>query len=156
MRRVELAVDIDASARDIWTVLTDPAGFPDWIKGIQSAQVLAQGEYGVGTRYHVTAGTGNRSVEWTVEIIALEPERRIDFTYSGDVEGRGGWLIESREDGEGYRVTSFDEFAPPGGWLIKLLSKVWLDNAARASRRESLQRLKEIVEGEHKDEVEDE
>jgi len=156
MKRVELAVDIEASARDIWTALTDPVGCPKWIKGIQSVQVLTGGEYGVGTRYHVTAGTGNRDVEWTVEITALEPERRIDFTYSGDVEGRGGWVIEPQEHGEGYRVTSFDEFAPPGGWLIKLLSKFWLDNAARASRRESLERLKEIVEGGNRDEAEDE
>lgn len=156
MKRVELAVDIDVSARDIWPVLTDPAGFPDWIKGIQSAQVLTGGEYGVGTRYHVTAGTGTRSVEWTVEITALDPEHRIDFKYSGDVEGKGGWLIEPQEDGEGCRVTSFDEFAPPGGWLIKLLSRFWLDNASRASRRESLERLKELVEGANKDEAEDE
>lgn len=156
MKRVELAVDIDASALDIWTILTNPAGFPEWIKGIQSAQVLTGGEYGVGTRYHVTAGTGNRSVEWTVEITALQPEHSIDFTYSGDVEGTGGWLIEPIEGGESYRVTSFDEFAPPGGWLIKLLSKFWLDNAARASRRESLKRLKEIVENQSKDEAGDE
>ena len=43
-------------------------------------------------------------------------------------------------------MTSFDEFAPPGGWFVKLLSRLWLDNAARSSRRESLQRLKEILE----------
>lgn len=157
MKRVELAIEIAAPARDIWAVLTNPAGFPDWIKGIQSVQVLTGSDYGVGTRYHVTAGTGTRSVEWTVEITALEPEQRIDFTYSGDVEGMGGWLIEPQKVGEGYRVTSVDEFAPPGGWLIKLLSRLWLDNAARASRRESLQRLKEIVEADHhRDEAGDE
>ena len=155
MKRVELAIEIEAPARDIWAVLTNPIGFPDWIKGIQSVQVLTGGDYGVGTRYHVTAGTGSHKVEWTVDITALEPEQRIDFTYSGDVEGKGGWLIGPREDGEGYQVTSFDEFAPPGGWLIKLLSRFWLDNAARASRRESLERLKETVEGNHKDEAGD-
>jgi uncharacterized membrane protein len=118
-------------------------------------EILAGSDYGIGTRYHVTAGTGNRTVEWTVEITALETEHCIDFTYSGDVDGKGGWLIEPREDGEGCRVSSFDEFAPPGGWLIKLLSRFWLDNAARASRRESLERLKDIVEGARKDEAGD-
>jgi uncharacterized membrane protein len=103
----------------------------------------------------VIAGTGNRTVEWTVDITRLETEHRIDFSYSGDVDGKGGWLIEPREDGERYRVTSFDEFTPPGGWLIKLLSRFWLDNAARASRRESLERLKETVEGNYKDEAGD-
>ena len=71
-----------------------------------------------------------------------------------DAEGNGGWLIEPLEEESGYRVTSFDEFAPPGGWLIKLLSRLWLDNAARSSRRESLENLKEMLEVEEEDEAE--
>ena len=151
MKRVELTIDIDAPAGDIWAVLADPTGFPDWIKGMQSVEVLTKGKYGVGTRYRVTAGTGKNSVEWTVEITALEPERRIDFSYTGDVEGSGGWIIEPRPEG-GLRVVSFDEFAPPGSWLIKLLSKFWFDKAARSSRWQSLERLKEMLEGDQEDE----
>lgn len=147
MKRVELAIDIDAPIKDIWAALTNPVGFPTWISGMQSVEVLTEGGYGVGTRYHVMAGRGNRTIEWTVEITLLIPEQRIEFSYAGDVEGRGGWLIEPEKGDSGYRVTSFDEFAPPGGWLIKLLSKLWLDNAARSARRESLERLKEMLEG---------
>lgn len=147
-KRVELAVDISAPPGAIWAVLTDPTGFPDWITGMQSVEMLTEGEYGVGTRYQVTAGTGSRTVEWTVEITGLGPERRIDYRYTGDVEGRGGWTIEPDEDGIRYWVTSWDEFAPPGGWLVKLLSRLWLDNAARAARRESLERLKQMLEAE--------
>jgi uncharacterized membrane protein len=146
MKRVELAIDVYAPVAGIWAVLTDPAGFPEWITGIQSVELLTEGDYGVGTRYHVTAGSGNNAIEWTVEITGIELEQYINFSYSGDVEGTGGWLIEPREDDEGYWVTSFDEFAPPGNWLVKLLSRFWLDNAARAARRESLECLKERVE----------
>jgi uncharacterized membrane protein len=148
MKRVELTIDIDAPVKEIWAVLTSPTGFPSWIGGMQSVEVLTEGDYGVGTRYHVVAGKSTRTIEWTVEITGLEPEQHIEFTYGGDVEGTGGWLIEPQE-GErgGYRVTSFDEFAPPGGWLVKLLSKLWLDNAARSTRRESLERLKMMLEG---------
>ena len=156
MKQVELAINVIAPAADIWAVLTDPRRFPDWITGIQSVDVLTEGEYSVGTRYRVNAGTGDRDVEWTVEITGLEPEERIDFTYGGDVEGKGGWLIELREDDEGFWVTSFDEFAPPGGRLVKLLSRFWVDNAARASRRESLERLKELIESEQEAKIEDE
>jgi uncharacterized membrane protein len=156
MKRVELAIDIVASAQRIWSILTDPPGFPDWITGVQSVEILTEEPYDVGTRYHVVAGRDDRVVEWTVEITDLEPARRIEFEYSGDVEGRGGWEIEPREDDPGYWVTSFDEFAPPGGWLIKLLSKLWLDNAARASRRESLERLKELAEAEPECEADNE
>jgi uncharacterized membrane protein len=146
MKRVELAIDIQAQARQIWAVLTHPVGFPAWIKGIQTVNVLTEGDYAVGTRYHVTAGSEARSVEWTVEITGLVREERIEFSYSGDVEGIGGWLIEPLDDGDGCWVTSFDEFAPPGGWLVKLLSKFLVDNAARAARRESLEQLKALVE----------
>lgn len=156
MKQVELAIDIYAPVADIWAVLTDPDRFSEWITGIQSIEILTEGDYGVGTRYHVTAGDGDRTVDWTVEITGLEPEQRIDFTYTGDVEGTGGWLIEAREDDEGYWVTSFDAFVPPGGWLVKFLSRFWIDNAARASRRESLERLKELIEGEQENELEDE
>jgi uncharacterized membrane protein len=156
MKRVELAIDINAPVADVWAVLTDPNRFPEWITGIQSVEILTEGAYGLGTRYQVTAGAGDRTVEWTVEITGLESEQRIDFAYSGDVEGTGGWLIEAQEDGDGYWVTSFDEFAPPGGWLVKFLSRFWIDNAARASRRESLERLKEVIEGEQVTELEHE
>jgi uncharacterized membrane protein len=160
MKRVELSIDIDAPASDIWEVLTNPAGFPDWITGMQSVEILTEGDYGVGTHYHVTAGTGDRTVEWTVEVTGLEPERCIDYSYTGDVEGNGGWRIELLEDDEGCRVISFDEFAPPGGWLVKLLSKFWMDNASRAARWESLERLKEMIESQYEyvyeDEAEDE
>lgn len=148
MKRVELGIDIDAPAGDIWAVLTDPCRFPEWIKGIQFVEILTEGAYGVGTRYRVTAGKAGRTIEWTVEITKLVPERRIEFMYSGDVEGNGGWLIDARVEGDGERVTSFDEFAAPGGWVVRLLSRFWLDNAARASRKESLQRLKETLEDE--------
>jgi uncharacterized membrane protein len=154
MKRVELAVDIDARADSIWDVLTKPAGFPDWISGMQSVELLTEGEYGVGTRYRVVAGRGDRTISWTVEITDLEPNRRIQYSYSGDVEGAGGWLIEPREEQTGHWVTSFDEFVPPGGWLVKFLSKFWLDNAARADRRESLERLKEVVETKQDDPTE--
>jgi len=153
MKRVELAIDIYAPATRIWEVLTNPEGFPDWINGIQTVQLLTEGEYAVGTRYHVKAGTATSSVEWTVEITGVEPEERIEFSYSGDVEGRGGWLIEPREDDDGFWVTSFDEFAPPGNWLVKLLSRFWVDNAARAARRESLEQLKELIESRYRDET---
>jgi uncharacterized membrane protein len=113
----------------------------------------------VGTRFHVTAGTGDRAVEWTIEITALALEERVDFSYSGDVEGTGGWLIEPRETDEGadgFWVTTFDEFAPPGNWLVKFLSNLWPDNAARSARTESLERLKELIEAEQEDGKEDE
>lgn len=152
MRRVELAIDIEAPVGSIWAMLTDPPGFPDWISGMQSVELLTEGEYGVGTRYRVIAGRGDRSISWVVEIRDLVPNRRIEYTYTGDVEGKGGWLIESREENDGYWVTSFDEFTPPGGWLVKLLSRFWLDNAARSSRRESLERLKELLEATKDDE----
>ncbi len=156
MKRVKTTIEINAPARDIWAAFTNPAGFSEWITGTQSVEVLTEGDYGVGTRYHVTAGRGDRTVEWTVEITGVVAEHRIDFTYTGDVEGNGSWLIEPKESGGGYRVTSVDEFAPPGGRLLKLLSKFWLDNAARAARRESLEQLKEIVETkkDHEAEVE--
>jgi len=123
---------------------------------MQSVEMLTTSEYGVGTRYHASAGTEKHAVEWTVEITAVEPERRIEFVYTGDVEGRGGWAIQALDDGEGCRVTSWDEFAPPGGWLVKLMSRLWLDNANRAARVESLERLKEQVESQYEYVYEDE
>jgi uncharacterized membrane protein len=146
MKRVELSIDIEASSANIWAVLTAPVRFPDWITGLQSVEVLTSGDFGIGTRYRTLAGTGNNLVQWTVEVTGVEPERSIEFAYTGDVEGVGGWRIVPLESGHGYRVTSFDEFSPPGGWLTKLLSKLWPDNAARSSRKESLERLKETLE----------
>jgi hypothetical protein len=222
MKRVELAIDVDAPASDIWAVLTDLRRYPEWIRSLNSVDVLTEGDYGVGTRYRLTAGAGDRTVQWQVEITGLEQEKRIDYVYTGDVEGNGGWRIgkeclavtkqgitssyfiigiilavivswrilgyegpvptilavfvgalvgglvgyligrwsewransrddlpvdEANQDLDGYWVTSYDEFAPPGNQLVKLLSNLLPDNAARSARMDSLERLKEIVEG---------
>ena len=77
MKRVEFGIDIAARSSDIWVLLTNPVRFPEWIKGIKDVQMLGKDAYGVGTRYRVTAGSGKRTVEWTVEITGLLPHRRI-------------------------------------------------------------------------------
>ncbi len=144
IKRVEVGVYIEAPVSRIWAALTDPESFPDWIQSMQRVEMLTPGEYGVGTKYRPIAGTGQRTVDWTVEVIGIEPERLVQFRYSGFVEGTGGWRIEPIEGG--FYVTSFDEFESGGGLRDKIINRFVMDSAARAAREESLRQLKELLE----------
>ena len=74
MRRIETAIDIDATPSDVWRVLSDFAAYPDWnpfIRRIEGAPLP-------GNRLSITVQPpGGRSMSFRPVVLAAEREREL-------------------------------------------------------------------------------
>ena len=69
----------------LWDVATDLANAPVNISGITRTEVLAGGEFGVGTRWRETRTMLGREASETMEITAVEPGR----SYTAEAHSSG-------------------------------------------------------------------
>src|SRR5688500_12543112 len=55
----------------------DPSHDPEWIGGVRRVQVLTPPPTTVGSRVRRTGGFLGRPIEWLMEVVEHEPDRRI-------------------------------------------------------------------------------
>jgi uncharacterized protein YndB with AHSA1/START domain len=93
---------LTGAPESIWAALTDVPSWPGWWSWLKRVDVRreASGEDGLGAIYRntVRAPTGYGFV-YDTEITDIERLRRIDLTSSGDIAGRGRFLLEPTADG---------------------------------------------------------
>lgn len=98
-------IRISRPADEVAAFMFDPANDPTWISGISEAQPLGEPPLGVGSRVRRRASFLGRRIDYVMEIVALEPGRRLamhaveapmpmDVTYE----------VDSAEDGAVARV----------------------------------------------------
>jgi uncharacterized membrane protein len=75
MKDVEVRRHVAAPVEQVWAVVTDLAGSPQVVRGIDAVQVLTPGEFGVGTRWRETRTMLGRSATEEMTITAVEPQR---------------------------------------------------------------------------------
>ena len=99
---------IDAPPSDVWRLIADPAGFPEWRPDVESVTVLDRDSAGLSWREAL--GTGVMTFETT----AWDPPRRMTariadeglpfggtWTYTIEPDGAGA-VLTITEDGEVY------------------------------------------------------
>jgi hypothetical protein len=93
-------IRISRPADAVATYMFDPANDPTWIGGISEAQPLGEAPLGVGSRVRRRASFLGRRIDYVMEIVALEPGRRLamhaveapmpmDVTYEVDQAADG-------------------------------------------------------------------
>ena len=117
--RYERAVEIDATAEKVWSVLVDVEDWPSWTPSVRQVEPLDDSEVKVGSRFRVTQPMLRPSV-W--EITKLEPQR--SFSWSTSVMGI---VIDADHDIEsdrpnGVTVTLRLTQRGPMVWLATLLA----------------------------------
>jgi uncharacterized membrane protein len=75
MKDVEVRRHVAAPVERVWAVVTDLAGSPQVVRGIDAVEVLTPGEFGVGTRWRETRTMLGRSATEEMTITAVEPQR---------------------------------------------------------------------------------
>jgi hypothetical protein len=124
-RVIERAVDIDASAEHVWSVLADLGKFSQWNPFMTSVQ----GELKVGARPEVhIVPPGGRGMTFSPTVLAVEPNRVMRWLgkvgFRGLFDGEHSWTIVPREGG-GVRFVNHERFS---GLLVPLFSRT-LDQA---------------------------
>jgi uncharacterized membrane protein len=117
--RYERAVEIDATAEKVWSVLVDVKDWPSWTPSVRQVEPLDDSDVKVGSRFRVTQPMLKPSV-W--EITKLEPQR--SFSWSTSVTGI---VIDADHDIEsdrpnGVTVTLRLTQRGPMVWLATLLA----------------------------------
>ena len=117
--RYERAVEIDATAEQVWGVLVDVENWPSWTPSVRHVEPLDGSDVKVGSRFRVTQPMLKPSV-W--EITKLEPQR--SFSWSTGVMGI---VIDADHDiesdrADGVTVTLRLSQRGPMTWLATLLA----------------------------------
>lgn len=75
MQDVEVRRRVAAPVERVWAVVTDLAGSPRVVRGIDAVEVLTPGEFGVGTRWRETRTMMGRSATEEMTVTAVQPQR---------------------------------------------------------------------------------
>jgi hypothetical protein len=143
-RRIEAAVEIDASAGRVWAILTDFARMPSWNPFITSMS----GNLTPGERLSVTiAPPGKSAMRFKPAVLAVRPERELRWLghllVPGVFDGEHYFLLEPIGS-ERTRLTQGEKFSgllvrPLGGMLsateagFKAMNAALKEQAERAS-----------------------
>lgn len=106
---VTVSRSIGRAPRDVFAYLADPARDPEWIGGLIEVHPPA-GPLAVGTQVERVAGFMGRRIEYVLEVVALEPGRRIAMrsirapfpmrvTYAVAPEDPSGSTVSLRVEG---------------------------------------------------------
>jgi len=74
---VRAATRIAADAETVARRMFDPTNDPSWIGGVRTAEQLTAGPVEVGTRVRRRGRFLGRPIEWVMDVVEHEPERRL-------------------------------------------------------------------------------
>jgi uncharacterized membrane protein len=108
---------VDAPIEAVYDLLNDSPGYPRWWKGVQSVEVLEQGdEEGIGELAHFTwRSVLPYSLGFDSRVSRLEPPYLIEAQATGELEGVGTWRLY---EGQGTAIV-YD-------WRVRT-TKLWMN-----------------------------
>lgn len=86
---------IKAPLPDVWDALYHPDDWPEWWKNVlQVAEVAKGDELGIGALHRYTwKGALPYRITFDIHILNIIPLQLLEGQASGEVEGRGQWLL---------------------------------------------------------------
>lgn len=93
---------LSSSPDAVWAALTDVTGWTSWWSWLKRVEVVRQptGPANTGGVYkNVVRAPAGYGFDYDVEITAVDAPARIDVFSTGDIEGRGRFILEPRPDG---------------------------------------------------------
>jgi ribosome-associated toxin RatA of RatAB toxin-antitoxin module len=139
-----LAVTLEASAEEIWSVIADYGSFSHFLPNIISSEILE-----IEGNRHVVEQVSEQQVLFLnirsrIRTENLETEnQRIDFRLlEGDLNQlEGSWIIETTEDEQTLRLTQTVAVAPPPGTPDRVFHTVF-----RQSLTDNLEAIRDEIQ----------
>ncbi len=103
--RIEFEIFIDAAPAKVWTKIASLEGMNQWL-----ARNLVF-EHKVGGRFEMKGSLGEEPYRFTGEVVTLEPERELSFTWKSDPQDGTPWPVSTlvtlrlEPSGSGTQVT---------------------------------------------------
>lgn len=150
---------VAAPPRVVWAVVTDLEGTTARLPGVLSVERLSDdgpGAYEVGTRWRETRRMFGQEATETMEVVAVEPERRTDIrAVHGATEYRTGFELVPAGNGDAEAATLLRFHfgahrapdAPGGmrGWSAGALERATAPLGVAATRRSMTAELKHLA-----------
>ena len=142
MAILHAAIEIDAPAERVWSVVSDLTAYEEWNPFI----VRAAGEVRPDTLLDITiAAPGMKPVRFRPRVLDVEPGRLLrwkgEYKIPGLFDGRHALIVDSLDDGRS-RFTTHEEVS---GVLLPFLGKVMA--ASQQGFEEMARALKTRAEG---------
>ncbi len=141
MARVEASVVINRPVDDVFAYVTDVTNWPQWT-GFPEVEQTSEGPVGVGTTFRGLSEFMGRRDEWTSEVTAYEPSKRVEQKIIWGPMSMEQTLSFDPVEG-GTRYTQVGEGETAG--VFKVAGPI-VNRAMRKQLEGSLAKLKEILE----------
>jgi len=135
---------IDAPPARVFEVLSDPDSYGYWVVGSERIRNADPGFPKQGTRFHHTVGFGPFKIDDHTEVLDSAPPRLLKLRAKARPLGTAHVTLEIKPEGAGSRVTMIED---PGDTLTALVFHPLTHLLVRGRNVESLDRLRELVEG---------
>jgi len=142
--RVEEQIVVEAPARRVWDVVTDPANYQDFMAGITRWETQGEVDRGLGARYAMRMEVGSAEVGGLIEVVEFDEPRDMAWTSVTGLDQRGRWRLRERERGRTV-VSLRVSYQAPGGLLATLADRASAP-LVRRNLRDSLANLKRDLE----------
>ena len=120
--RISRSIVVDASAEQVFALVSDPSRYPDFFQGVTRWKPLSA-DVGVGARYRVLMRVGSIEAGGTVRVYEWEDPHTIAWRSDAGVHQSGRWTLA--EHREGTRLTLDIEYSlsgGPAGWLVEWMT----------------------------------
>lgn len=138
-------VQIHASPRDVFAVLSDPDCYPKWVVGAAGIRDHDEDFPAIGSRFHHKVGSWPVGLKDHTEVIEIDPPRRIVLQAKARPLGTATIAIDLAESAGGTELTM--EEVPGDRFTSLLAANPVADTVLRVRNAEALARLKRLVEG---------
>jgi uncharacterized membrane protein len=141
--RVEERIRIDAPRQEVWSFVSQPERYSEFMVGSTWTTVNGDPASGLRARAQIEIRVGSIDLGGTVEVVEWDPPHELAWTNITGIDQRGRWILRERE---GYTdVTIRVSYQVPGGFLALVASRLGKPLIHRDLRR-SLEALREAVE----------
>ena len=145
----EQVIEISAPVERVFAALTDPKRGYDWNPNIVDVSDIEAYPPREGTSWRQVIMVAGRATNLQCQIVQWDPPRQGELRVSGDQRATV-WTRCTAHNHDTHVVQAM-EFAVPGGALGKLAEGM-IRGALQREVKQTLQRQKEILEREHREE----
>ena len=147
MSTVHVTARIHAPVEAVWDAVMDPSQLKDWVTIHRSVRDVSSNPLRRGStmdqQLHLRGVTFR--VHWT--LVDVDAPKHAEWEGQGPAHSNARIRYELSPDGNDATVFDYmNEFTPPGGRLGSAASKVIVGAASEREARNSLERLKALLE----------
>lgn len=136
-------IDIEATRRDVYEVLSDGWRYSNWVVGTSHMYAVQREWPNPGSKLWHASGAWPLVVRDETQVVAVEPERRLELVARGRPFGEAAIVLTLDDAASGCRVTMSEH---PRHGVAKLLNNPVGEALLHRRNIESLIRLKSLSE----------